>query len=93
MAAIFQRGLLLITPNAGGLGWRWPKLTFWGTIPGTAPISPAGSHFLLRSGLSCGPCLDKGPRDKAGGRRPGGNRLWQLLQGPEGSRRWTGDLK
>lgn len=63
MVATFQRGLLLITPDAGGLGGGWPKLAFWGTVLGTAPISPAGPHLLLRLGLSCGPCLNKGPRE------------------------------
>lgn len=42
----------------------WAKLAFWGSIPGIAPISPAGPYLLLRSGLSCGPCLDKGPGTK-----------------------------
>lgn len=51
------------------------------------PISPAGSHFLMGHGPSCGPCLDKGPRDKAGGRSPGGKGLWQFLRGPEVSRK------
>lgn len=39
-----------------------------GTIPGIVPISPSGPHLLMRPGHSCGPCMDKGPRDKAGGR-------------------------
>lgn len=81
-----SKRLLLITPDACGLGQGGPNWPFGGTIPGIASINPAGPHLLMRPGHSCGPCLDKGPRDKAGGRQPGGKRLWQLLWGPGGSR-------
>lgn len=64
-----------------------------GDYPWDLPISLAGSHFLMRPGRSCGPCLDKGPRDKAGGRGLGGKGLWQLLRVPKGSRKEMGSLE
>lgn len=70
-------------------GQSWP---FGGQSLGLHQLAQQAHTFSWDLGSAVALVWRRGPGN-AGGRSPGDKRLWQLLQGPEGSRRWTNDLK